>query len=357
MRGAGMGQHNMMGQQIQALDAELETSFRDAVNTALLWAGGAAVLASVVVSWVVSQQIVNPVRALVRLSKRIASGHYTERLEVRSHDEVSELIQSFNQMAGALADSEIMRQRLIADVTHELKTPLASIKGYMEGLQDGVIPASPETFQSIHREASRLQRLVQDLQELSRAESGQMELELQPNDPRLLIEAAVEHLCPQFAEKGIALCTDLPDALPYIWVDRDRTGQVLMNLLGNALQYTPADGRVSVSAARQGTFVRFSVSDTGVGLAAEDRERIFQRFYRVDKSRSRASGGSGIGLTIARYLVEAQGGEIWAESEGAGRGSTFSFTLPIAEDFTKSSSKQHTQNKELVHPVDSKSSL
>jgi histidine kinase len=327
----------MRGQQFQALNAELETNFRESVNTALLWAGGAAVLASIGVSWLVSQQIVTPVRALVTLSKRIASGHYTERLETRSHDEVSELIRSFNQMASALADSEAMRQQLIADVAHELKTPLAGIKGYMEGLEDGVIPATTETFQSIHREASRLQRLVQDLQELSRAEAGQVKLELQPIDPHHLIETTVEHIRPQFAEKGITLCLELPDTLPSICGDPDRAGQVLMNLLGNALQYTPADGKASVSAARQGNLVRFSVSDTGVGLAAEDRERIFQRFYRVDKSRSRASGGSGIGLTIARYLVEAQGGDIWAESEGVGLGSTFCFTLPIAENFTKTS--------------------
>jgi histidine kinase len=248
-----------------------------------------------------------------------------------------------------------MRQQLIGDVAHELKTPLASIKGYMEGLEDGVISATPETFQLVHREASRLQRLVQDLQELSRTEAGQVNLSLQPADPYPLIETTVNRIRPQFAEKRLELCIDLPETLPHVFADPDRTGQILMNLLGNALQYTPADGSVTISALNDGKFVRFSLSDTGIGLGKEDKERIFQRFFRVDKSRSRSSGGSGVGLTIARYLVEAQGGDIWVESEGVGRGSTFHFTLPIAENFTKTSSNRHTDDNKIVHAVDSKS--
>jgi signal transduction histidine kinase len=223
-----------------------------------------------------------------------------------------------------------MRQRLLGDVTHELKTPLTSIKGYMEGLQDGVLPATPETFQLIHNEADRLQRLVQDLQELSRTEAGQIQLEIIACAPKQIVLPVIEKMRPQFREKGIALDTRFPDELPLVRADVDRTAQVLTNLLGNALQYTGEGGNVTLEVSRKENVLTFSVCDTGAGLNSNDLERIFQRFYRVDKSRSRSSGGSGIGLTIAKQLVEAQGGTIHAESAGPGKGSQFSFTLPLA---------------------------
>jgi signal transduction histidine kinase len=321
---------SMMQQRMVALDAELEASFRESVINALALAGIAAVLAAAAISWLVSNRIVSPLQALVDLSRRIAGGHYEQRLHLDTDDELAELVESFNQMAASLAETETMRQQLLGDVTHELNTPLASIKGYMEGLQDGVLPATPATFQLVHREASRLQRLVQDLQELSQAEAGQIGLRIDACQPRSVIEPVVERMRPQFREKGITLHIALPDDLPAVRADSDRAAQVLTNLLGNALQYTPAGGEVTVAAAGEGQHVRFTVADTGIGLAPDDLERIFQRFYRVDKSRSRASGGSGIGLTVARYLVEAQGGEIYAESAGTGQGSRFAFTLPLA---------------------------
>lgn len=317
-------------QQMTAVDAEIDTTFREAVDTALILAGVAGILAAGAVSWYVSQRIVQPVRALATVSQRIAGGHYEQRLKVESKDELAELVESFNRMAASLAETEAMRQRLLGDVAHELKTPLASIKGYMEGLQDGVVPATPETFQLIHREAGRLQRLVQDLQELSRAEAGQIALEIAPCDPRDIVLPVVERMLPQFREKAIRLEADLPPHLPLVRADHDRASQVLTNLLGNALQYTPPGGEVRVSVETEGGLLRVSVRDTGIGLAPEEQERIFQRFYRVDKSRARASGGSGIGLTVARHLAQAQGGHIAVESAGPGKGSRFMFTLPLA---------------------------
>ena len=329
--GAGRGQQRgMMQNRLDEISAEVETFFRSSVTDALLRAGIAAILASIVVSWLISQQIVNPLRALVKLSQTIARGHYQERLEVKSHDEIAELAQSFNQMAEALDHTETLRHELMADVTHELKTPLASIKGYMEGLQDGVIPPNAETFQLVHREASRLQRLVQDLQELSRVEAGQVPIHPQRTDPGLLVNGAIERMRPQFAEKDISLTADLPSSLPMLHVDADRISQVLTNLLGNALQNTSNAGRVQVCLTPSRDEVEFAIADSGTGIAPENLERIFQRFFRVDKSRARSSGGSGIGLTICRYLVEAHHGRIWAESPGLGKGSTFRFTLPIA---------------------------
>lgn len=324
------GGSGMMGQRMAELDAEFETSFREAVNHALMIAGIAAVLAALVVSWFVSQQIIRPIRSLVTLSQRIAGGSYTQRLKLDTHDELAELVESFNRMAEALSTTEAMRVQLLGDVTHELKTPLAGIKGYMEGLQDGVLSPTPETFQLIHREADRLQRLVQDLQELSRTEAGQILMDIQSHLPDDLIRPVTERMRPQFGAKGLTLTVNVPQGLPAVRADIDRAAQVLTNLLSNALQYTPPGGEVMITAVHNRSFICFSVIDNGIGLSRDSLSHVFQRFYRVDKSRSRGSGGSGIGLTLAKHLVEAQEGEIYAESEGIGRGSRFSFTLPLA---------------------------
>ncbi len=326
----GMMQGGMMGGNAAQFQAELDVNFRQAVNGALLAAGIAATLVAVALSWYISRRIVQPIRELVKVSQYIAEGHYSERLHVHQADEIGELTRSFNRMAEALAETETVRQRLLADVSHELKTPLASIKGYMEGLQDGVVAPTPETFELVHREADRLQRLVSDLQELSRAEASQLSMAIQPSNANELIRLAVAALRPQFDEKGVSLDAELGNQALDVRADFDRTRQVLLNLLGNALQYTPPGGHVTVGWSRVDSVVRFSVKDTGIGLAPADLERVFQRFYRVDRSRSRASGGSGIGLTIARHIIEAQVGRIWAESAGPGQGSTFHFTLPLA---------------------------
>jgi signal transduction histidine kinase len=331
IRGAsGMTMQGMMGSDMQTFESEIDTNFRQTLNNALLIAGVAATLVAAALSWYISQRIVQPIRQLVKASQYIAEGHYNERLPANQGDEFGELTRSFNRVAAALAETETMRQRLIADVSHELKTPLASIKGYMEGLQDGVIVSSPETFELVHREAERLQHLVDDLQELSRAEAAQLHLNIRPCDSTDLVTLAVAALRPQFSDKGVGLETDLPSAAASVLADVERIRQVLVNLLGNALQYTAPGGKVTIRLIRAGPTIQFSIQDTGIGLAAADLERIFQRFYRVDKSRARASGGSGIGLTIARHIVEAHGGRIWAESLGPGQGSTFHFTLPLA---------------------------
>lgn len=195
---------------------------------------------------------------------------------------------------------------------------------------DGVLPADDSTYQSVYREADRLKRLVSNLQELSRVESGAYELDRHPVPVVSLISGVFKRLEGQFTEKGVALDLAVPESLPALLVDEDRIGQVLLNLVGNALQYTPAGGQVTISAEQKNHEVQITVSDTGIGLSPEHLPYVFTRFYRVDKSRSRAGGGSGIGLTIARHLVEAHGGQIWAQSAGVGKGSQFVFTLPAA---------------------------
>ncbi len=314
----------------QLTSDELNASFREAVNNALWKAGIAATGAAIVVGGLLSLYIIHPLRRMATASRYIAEGHYDQRLTERGNDAIGNLIRNFNRMAKALSEAETMRHQLIGDVSHELKTPLASIKGYMEGLQDGVIAPTPETFQLIHRETDRLQRLVYDIQELSHAEAALSQLDLRSCAAHELVGPVIAHLRPQFADKGIELECDIPPQLPRVTADIDRIGQVLTNLVGNALQYTPPGGRVTIRAAKTDRALQFSVQDTGVGLSPDNLSKVFQRFYRVDKSRSRIGGGSGIGLSIAQHLVEAHGGKIWAESAGLNQGSTFSFTLPLA---------------------------
>jgi histidine kinase len=332
---AGMMDSAMMGMDMMGdtMGSDLFTSFRNAVNEALSRAALAAFIAAVAVSIFISRQVTAPVRAMMAASRHIAEGHYDQRVHVSGDpadgDELVQLAISFNQMAEKLAKTENMRRQLIGDVSHELRTPLTAIKGSMEGLLDGVLPPTPGTFQNIHREAERLQRLVADLQELSRVEAGAVSLKLEPRDIIPLIESVTQRLRVQFQEKRISLDLQIPPALPSVLVDEDRFSQVLINLMGNALQYTPEGGQVSLTAQKVDREIEVSVKDNGVGIPAEHLPNLFTRFYRVDKSRSRVGGGSGIGLTIAKHLVEAQGGRIWAESEGTGKGSTFTFTLQL----------------------------
>lgn len=322
---------SMMGGHMRA---DLYNSFRNAVNEALTRGALAAFIAAVVVSIFVSRQVVAPVQAMRAASQRIADGHYEQRVQVNSQppeaDELAQLAISFNQMAEKLAQTEDMRRRLIADVSHELRTPLTAIQGSMEGLLDGVLEPTQETYQAVYREADRLKRLVDDLQELSRVESGAYELHLRPISASVLVNSVVERLGLQFEEKGVALEIDLPPAIPDVLADEDRIGQVLLNLVGNALQFTPAGGTVRLSTHLEGQFAAFTVADTGIGIPPEHLSQLFTRFFRVDKSRSRAGGGSGIGLTIAKHLVEIHGGEMRVASPGLGAGSQFSFTLPLA---------------------------
>lgn len=326
MGGAEMG----MGR-----DVDLFASFRTAVSESLFLAASAATLAAVVVSLLVSRRVVAPVRDMIAASQRIAEGHYDERVQLRGSpvpeeiDELDQLAVTFNQMAARLERTEAMRRQLIGDVAHELRTPLSTIKGRLEGLMDGVLPPDEANLLQIYREADRLQRLVADLQELSRVEAGALELNPRPVQVRDLVAGAVDRLGRQFEEKEVKLDIELPAGLPLVVADEDRIGQVLLNLLGNALQYTPAGRSVRIRSRQEKREVEIEIRDEGIGIPAEHLAHVFTRFYRVDRSRSRVGGGSGIGLTIAKHLVEAHGGRIWADSPGHGKGSAFTFTLPI----------------------------
>ena len=242
--------------------------------------------------------------------------------------EFDHLGRSFNRMADDLEDVENRRRELVGDLTHELRTPLTIVKGYLEGLADGTIAPSGETYGRLVRETERLQRLVNDLQELSKLESGYLPIEAR----EVAITPLITQVCDRFSDQLItsdelALTTDLPKNLPTAWGDPARIEQVLVNLLSNALRHT-AKGEVNVRVYTEGNFLWIAVSDTGIGIAEADLPHVFERFWRADRSRDRASGGSGIGLAISRRLVTLQGGTIAAKSK-LGEGSTFRFSLPM----------------------------
>lgn len=329
MMGGG-AEHGTSG---TALSDSINAAFRQAMMRGLLLATVLATACALVLSYFVARQIARPVQRMLTATQRIGSGHYAERVVVpvaNAGDELGQLAASFNAMASALEETERHRVELVGDVAHELRTPITTLTGYLEGLLDGVIESTPETWAKLHTESLRLRRLVDDLQELSRAEARQISLHIGPVSPESLLSAARERVAPQFAEKGLELRFELPTRLPDVAADADRAVQILTNLLTNALRYTPIPGRVDVSVAREGRTLAFEVRDTGVGIAPDNLPRVFERFYRVEKSRARALGGSGIGLTIAKALVEAMGGAMRVESAGLGKGSVFTFTLPVA---------------------------
>ncbi len=307
--------------------------FLGTLLTALALAAVAATVTSLVISLFVARRITVPLQHMTQASERISTGHYAERIEVapvHRTDELGRLAASINALAVALEQTERRRLEVIGDVAHELRTPIATLEGYLEGLLDGVVEPTPDTLAMLHTQAGRLRRLVGDLQELSRAEARQIPLALQPIAPERLVQSALEPLEGQFAEKGLELDIRLPEDLPQVMADPARAMQILTNLLVNALRYTPAPGKIEMVVGREGDMVAFRVTDTGVGLTPEQLAHIFERFYRVDKSRSRALGGSGIGLTVAQSLARAMGGDIRVASAGLGQGSSFTLTLPQA---------------------------
>ncbi len=330
MNGNGETSSGLRRGQGSGFASELYTNFQQSFSEAFTWAALAAGVVALLLSLYLSQRIVRPVRSMMSVSQRIADGDYNERVQERGPDELGQLAHSFNLMAAQLEHTEEMRRQLIGDVAHELRTPLTSIKGSMEGLIDGVLPTSTETFQQLLQETERLNRLVSDLQELSRVEAGAYEMDLHIVEFESLVKTVAKRLGKGFEDKNINLNLDIPANLPRVSIDPDRIIQVLTNLLSNALRYTPAAGKVKLSVSLEGNLLRISVKDNGVGIPNEHLPYVFNRFYRVDKSRSRQAGGSGIGLTISKFLVEAHGGQIWVESPGKDQGSTFIFTLPVS---------------------------
>ena len=305
--------------------------FLASANRTLLLVAAAAGIGAVLLVLGLSRRILAPVEALTAAARRMAAGDLSQRVDAESEDEIGDLARAFNAMADGLTRLEELRRNMVTDVAHELRTPLTNIRGYLEALRDGVVEQDDQLIDSLYDEAMLLNRLVDDLQELSLAEAGQITLQRQPVAIAEVAERAVEAARLRAEAAGVTLGSDVRQDLPLVDVDPQRVGQVLRNLLENGIANTPPGGDVSVTAQVAEGMVEVRVRDTGIGISAEDLPHIFERFYRADKSRSRATGGAGLGLTIARQLVEAHGGHIWAES-AEGVGSTFVFTLPLSDE-------------------------
>ncbi len=309
-----------------------EEAFRSASTLTLIVALAAAGLASMMVSVLLARRISRSLAAFSSAAADVGIGLYASRISAPGiGTEFDEVAASFNQMVERLQDSERLRGRLMADVAHEVRTPVATISAYLEALEDGIHTLDEATTAVLREQAARLTRLSLDLSAVTRAESGDLALEREPVHPRELVTAAVSAGRERAAAQSVHLESDIAEDLPQIHVDRLRMAQILDNLVANAIRHTPPGGTVTVHASRAPAgCINLSVRDTGEGIAAEHLPHLFERFYRADTARDRAHGGSGIGLAISQALAVAHGGTITAASGGPGTGSEFSLTLPAA---------------------------
>jgi len=301
----------------------------DAVGRFLIWGALLAIAVALLLTLFMSRRILAPVKGLTETARQLGKGDFSQRVQTTDRGEIGELSRAFNSMADDLERAEQMKRNMVADIAHELRTPLSNIRGYLEAVRDGVKKPDTDTIHSLEEEASLLSRLIDDLQELSLAEAGELTLVRQEEDVAILVRQVVAAVEDYVSAKGLSLTVELPDKLPPVSIDSHRIGQVLRNLLENAIVHTGAGGTITVAARQREDGIEVAVSDTGEGIPPEDLPNVFERFYRVDKSRARATGGSGLGLTIAKRLIEAHGSSIEAYSE-PGKGSRFTFILPIA---------------------------
>jgi len=303
------------------------TQTNRALFQAALLAGGLGVLVGVVIAW----QLSAPLGRLAAAARQISQGRLDQRVPVKGANEVANLARAFNEMAASLQQAETLRQNLVADVAHELRTPISVIQGNLRAILDDVYPLEKAEIATIYNETLTLGRLVQDLRELTQAEAGQLSLNIQPAQLPPLIKNTVNLFAELAREKEIELGVNLPAELPPALIDTDRVRQILQNLLSNALRHTPGGGKITISAAATNSHIRVVIVDAGPGIPAQNLPHVFDRFWRADKSRSREQGGSGLGLAIAKQLVETQGGQIGVDSPTRPEtGSRFWFTVPVA---------------------------
>lgn len=311
-----------------------EEAFATASAYSLGLALAAALATSVLVSVFLTQRIAHSLDPVRQAAVKVAGGDYSARVpEVGMGTEFDDLARSFNTMAADLGRIEQTRTRMLGDLAHEMRTPVATLDGYLEGIQDGVVPVDEEILAMLRDQVSRLARLAQDISLVTTAEEGRLTMHREPLQVGTLLDAAQAQAAARYAARGIELDVTAPAQVraTVISADVDRMGQVLTNLLDNALRYTPSGGRVVVTAALEGATVRVEVADDGEGIAADHLPHLFERFYRADTARDRAHGGSGIGLAVTRSIVRAHGGEVTATSPGKGRGATFTVELPAAD--------------------------
>jgi signal transduction histidine kinase len=305
---------------------ERAAAFGFGFDLRLLFAALAAGVVAIGLAWALSRRILEPVEALTHAARRLGKGDLTSRVPAAGADEIGDLSRAFNAMAEDLARQESLRRTMVSDVAHELRTPLTNLRCQIEALEDGLLPASPETVRSLREEVLLLSRLVEDLQTLSVADAGRLALDRAEVGVQDLVDGALESFRAAAGERRLTLRSEV-GAVPPVRADATRIGQVLRNLLTNAMTHTPPGGTITVAAEAGADFVTVSVRDDGPGIAAEHLPHVFERFYRADPSRARATGGAGLGLAIVQGIVRAHGGTVAAANEG---GAVFRFTLPVA---------------------------
>lgn len=308
-----------------AATVAFEDGVRDAFNRALWWAAAISAVIATLAATFAASRVLTPLEQVRSMTRRLASGSYSERIPLPDERELAALAVDVNTLAASLEQTEARRLRLVDEVAHELRTPLATMKGYLEGILDGVFEPDDEILSAAIGEVTRMERLSTDLSALSRSEQGRTDLTIQPTEIATAVRQVTDRLAPQFADNDVELeVHDLPNHT--INADTDRLSQILTNLIGNALAYTPTGGAVTIDAkATPASGIEVLVADTGKGLSSDQLELVFERFYRADRS---VVGGSGIGLTIARNLARLHGGDITVTSDGLGHGSTFRLSLP-----------------------------
>lgn len=301
------------------------------INISFIIAGSLGLVLALILSTLLARRISRPLSDLTSATRRIAAGDYTEKVDVDGGMEVEELEEAFNTLTESLARNEQLRKNMVADIAHELRNPLATLRGNLELIQDGKIDYDEEAGDSLLEDAVLLSRLVEDLRQLSLAEAGQLELDMTAVD----VEGNLNELLSRFEREAsagqISIVVDAAPDLPPIKADKFRIAQVLRNLVSNSMKHTPPGGNITIGAALSDDEVLFRVADTGPGMGPEDVPYVFERFYRVDRSRTRDTGGAGLGLSIAKSLVEMHGGSIWAESE-SGKGAEVYFTVPVYDE-------------------------
>jgi len=307
----------------------LEQQFLDGIQRILITGAALAVAVGLALGALLSRSLTAPLQRLAAAARAVAGGDLDQQVHTEGSAEMVEVARAFNEMTSALSESERQRQNMVADVAHELRTPLSVIQGNLRAILDDVYQLDKAEISRLYDETRLLSRLVDDLRELALADAGQLRLNSRPTDLAVVIQDCVDNLILGAEAQEVSLSARLPDELPAVQADLDRVSQVLRNLLVNALRYTPSGGSVTVSAGSAHGMVEVAIVDTGAGIDPGDLPHIFERFWRADPARARI-GSTGLGLSIAQSLIEAQGGRIWAEST-PGQGSTFRFTLPLAQ--------------------------
>lgn len=316
-----------LGERFHVAPIDAHNRFLEAIHLHMFWGVFAALTFTLLFTYLLTSWVLHPLLQITAITKKVADGNYSERVKAVSRYEGGQLADAFNHMADNLEKVERLRKNMVADISHELRTPLTNLRGYLEGLSDAVIPPSPETFRMLEQEVLRLVNLVEDLQQLAKADAAEAFLDFQQLSLHELLAQIMDLYRPNFHEKEIEVQWLLETDSDTVTADRDKLLQAIRNLADNACKYTPVRGVVTIATQRTADGIKTIFTNSGAVIAPEDVPHLFERFFRGDRSRSRDAGGAGIGLAIVKELIEAHGGTVGAESDDSG--TRVWFTLPV----------------------------